>query len=114
MPKNARANTPPKSSASKRAKSASTPSRQRRRNGGTSSATTSRAPSPSAVISSGRYRVTLERVSKGWAWEMTMNGDHIAHGARVGTKRDVIAHLSAAVDRLNNPQRLTSHAGITR
>ena len=43
-----------------------------------------------------------------------MDGKHIAHGARMGKKRDVIEHLAATVDRLNNPQGLTSHAGICK
>jgi len=43
---------------------------------------------------------------------MTLDGEYIAHGVRMGAKREVIEHLGAAVDRLNNPQGLTSHAGI--
>ena len=49
---------------------------------------------------------------QGWAWEMTMEGKYIAHGVRMGTKREVIEYLASTVDRLNNPPGLTSHAGI--
>ena len=110
--KNAPDSTPQKSSASKRGKHAWLPSRPRRRNGKTSSATTSKARSPSAAIARGRYRVRLERISKGWAWEMRLDGEYVAHGVRMGKKHEVIEHLSAAVDRLNNSQGLTRHAGV--
>ncbi len=111
MPTNAHANTPPKSFACRHVKRGKKHSKRPRKNGATSSETTSRPTSRSNAIAHGRYSVTLERIPKGWAWEMTMNGEYIAHGARMGTKADVIEHLRSAIDRLNNPARPTSHAG---
>ena len=61
-------------------------------------------------IPPGGYTLHLERSKKksmhGWCWEIR-NASGKAHtwGARAGTKKDVIEHLSKSLNRLNNTQK---------